>query len=339
MLKLILVLLFIISCLLHVNSNPSNLSNKKLKEISELATKSKGSVITLDDSTYSYYATSKPRSYSLIVFLTAAHPKFKCSICKQIDSEFSLLASSYVSQCNQNKEEQKIFFLRLDYESSQKVFSNYQINSVPFIFHVPAAAGAEAERVVDIAFMLPRNKYQIPSDPDAESLSNFVKDVTGVSITIQRSMLGMYIMLLVVFGILAALVRPIINRLPFFIGIIQYKPIWLMITMAVYICSISGIVFDILRNPPMYHANPQTGQILFFYPQSGSQFVVEGFVIGFLNVACAVGLIFITVFVPKFKSEQTRSTCLWLGMGVFLLCFFQIKGLYRMKNRWYGSSV
>lgn len=75
----------------------------------------------------------------------------------------------------------------------------------------------------------------------------------------------------------------------------------------------------------MYHANPQTGQIMFFYPQSGSQFVVEGFVIGFLNVACAVGLIFITVFVPKFKSEQTRSTCLWLGMALFLLLLFSDK--------------
>lgn len=80
---------------------------------------------------------------------------------------------------------------------------------------MPASVGAEVERVVDIAFMLPRNKYQIPSDPDAESLASFVKDVTGISISIQRSMIGMYIMLLVVFGILAALVRPVINRLPF----------------------------------------------------------------------------------------------------------------------------
>lgn len=59
--------------------------------------------------------------------------------------------------------------------------------------------------------------------------------------------------------------------------------------------------------PIRYYANPQTGQIMFFYPQSGNQFVVEGFVIGFLNLGCAASLIFLTAFAPYFKVDKCRA--------------------------------
>jgi hypothetical protein len=75
---------------------------------------------------------------------------------------------------------------------------------------------------------------------------------------------------------------------------------------------------------------------MFFYPQSGSQFVVEGFVIGFLNLMCGISLIFMAAVAPKFKNETNRSYGLIGGLVVFALCFMQIRGLYRMKNRWYG---
>jgi hypothetical protein len=78
--------------------------------------------------------------------------------------------------------------------------------------------------------------------------------------------------------------------------------------------------------------------MILFYPQSGNQFVVEGFIIGFLNLMCAASLIFIAVAAPKFKSEDNRSAAVIGGMVVFTLCFMQIRGFYKMKNRWYGSS-
>lgn len=136
-------------------------------------------------------------------------------------------------------------------------------------------------------------------------------------------MLWSYVALIVLFGILAALVQPVINSLPFWIRIIQMKNIWALVSAGVYTCAISGLIFDIIRSPQMYlynmlignafiknistfnciryYANPQTGQIMFFYPQSGNQFVVEGFVIGFLNLGCAASLIFLTAFAPYFK--------------------------------------
>lgn len=87
-----------------------------------------------------------------------------------------------------------------------------------------------------------------------------------------------------------------------------------------------------------YHADPRTGQINFFYPQSGSQFVVEGFVIGFLNLGCAASLAVVLMFAPYFKSEQNRTMGLVGGIVGFLVCFRLIRSLYIMKNQWYGRA-
>jgi len=83
--------------------------------------------------------------------------------------------------------------------------------------------------------------------------------------------------------------------------------------------------------------NPSTGQILFFYPQSGQQFVAEGFIIGFLNLACAIALICVAVVAPKLQDEQTRTFAMIGSIAVFVFCFRMIRSLYVMKNPWYGG--
>lgn len=220
----------------------------KIQQISDLASKSRGNIITLDDSTYHYYAVSKPRPYSVIVFMTAAHPKFKCSICKQIDQEMSLVAQAYSKMTSANKEDQNVFFVRLDYESSQKIFQSYGVQSVPMLFHIPPLVAADKGKEYNI---LARDKYQIPTNPDAESLANFLRDRTGVSVEIKRSMIGSYIALLVVFGVLALLIKPVIDSLPFILTLVRNTTLWAIISAGVYTCAISGLIFDIIRSPQM----------------------------------------------------------------------------------------
>lgn len=206
-------------------------------------------MITLDDSTYPYYSTSKPCPYHLVIFLTASNPKYRCSICQQLDREFSLLASSYFETVQQNKAKPEVFFVRLDYESCQKIFQTYQVSSIPIIFHL-------APRLIDRvpntdSVILTKDKFQMPTDPDAESIANFLRDKTSIKITIKRSMLLSYVMIFVFFGVLLALVQPIISALPFILRIIRLKTIWYIICSGVYTCAISGLIFDIIRSPPM----------------------------------------------------------------------------------------
>lgn len=219
----------------------------KLQQITELAAKSKGNVITLDDSTYEYYAINKPKSYNLVVYLTANHPKFKCGRCKQMDGELSLVATAYSKLMKSKKEAPDTFFVRIDYESSQKTFQKYQLNTVPLLYFLPAVSDPKfKDYEVGI-----RDRYQVPNDPDAESIASFFQDRTGIAVKIERSMIFSYIVMIVIFGILAALVQPVINNMPFWLRIIQAKPLWMLASAGVYTCAISGLIFDIIRSPQM----------------------------------------------------------------------------------------
>jgi hypothetical protein len=72
-----------------------------------------------------------------------------------------------------------------------------------------------------------------------------------VSVEIKRSMIWSYVALLAVMGLLAAMVQPVINALPFLVQVLQTKMLWLVVSAGVYTCAISGLIFDIIRSPQM----------------------------------------------------------------------------------------
>lgn len=74
---------------------------------------------------------------------------------------------------------------------------------------------------------------------------------TNISVEIKRSMLWSYVILLLLFGVLTALIQPVINSLPFWIRIIQLRNIWIVVSAGIYTCAISGLIFDIIRSPQM----------------------------------------------------------------------------------------
>lgn len=165
----------------------------------DMASRAKNNVISLDDNTYPYYVTSAPAPYSVVVFLTAAHPKFRCGVCKQLDTEFQLMASSYAETQAEFHSQNPVFFVRADYESSQKIFQQYSLNQVPVVFHIPPRL---IDRGDESYIIGARDKYYAPPSPDAESLASFVREKCGVSVSIKRSMAGTYFTLIAIFVIL-----------------------------------------------------------------------------------------------------------------------------------------
>ncbi len=77
---------------------------------------------------------------------------------------------------------------------------------------------------------------------------------------------------------------------------------------------------------------------MFFYPQSGNQFVAEGFIIGFLNLGCGLALIFVAAYAPKIKDDSTRNMLMVGGIIAFVFFFRMVRSLYIMKNGWYGRA-
>lgn len=244
MLRAVSVALTLLHVCVHADVSPE----AKLQQISSLALKSPGNVITLDDSTYPYYAVSRPRPYSLIVLFTALGSKYKCALCKNLDKEYSLAAESYREHAKAVKTAPAVFFLRLDYEQAPRMFQNYETASVPLILYIPAYQGEPVKKEYEL---LIKDRMQISAEPDAEAIARFVTQKTGAQFEIRRSKFFSYLLVVVVMGVVALLIDPIIRNLPLWLSIIQYKPLWMLVSASVYTCAISGFIFDIIRSPPM----------------------------------------------------------------------------------------
>jgi hypothetical protein len=77
----------------------------------------------------------------------------------------------------------------------------------------------------------------------------------GVNIDIYRSPYGVIALMLVMLAVLALSARHLIELLPFFLRKIQNKYLWMVVSLGFYTCSISGLVFDIIRGPPPFYLN------------------------------------------------------------------------------------
>jgi oligosaccharyltransferase complex subunit gamma len=320
---------------------------EKLSFIENLSRKAVNNLLVLNDTTYETLI-APPRPYSLIVFATATHPKFKCTICKDIDSSLQKTSQSYLSQhTNEQGQQNNIFFIKLDYQDSQETFNKYQISSVPVIFHVGEddSSSSNEEHGTDSDhedryILSSRNKFQMSSNSiSPNDIAEFVKDRTGYNVQIAQSNWGVYISIITFVLILIFLIPHIIASMDtLWLPLIRSKLLWIIVSATVYTCTISGFIFDIIRAPPLYYADPRSGQFMFFYPQSGNQFIVEGFIIGMFNLVCAFSLIFLTVICPKFKSTDYKNVSIIVCLTLFAVFFWQIRNLYRMKNRWYGMT-
>ena len=175
---LLLLLVITLLCSTQSSEKASGGSKKissetKAKQIYDLSRKEKSNVVTLDDASYVYYAIDKPRPYTLIVFLTAAHPKFKCAVCTQMDKDFRTIAQTYLQYTVQKKIVPSIFFIRIDYETAQKTFQNYELNTVPYLFYISPYLGEKAVRDYEIST---RDKFQISTEPKIDATLQFFKD-------------------------------------------------------------------------------------------------------------------------------------------------------------------
>jgi len=96
------------------------------------------------------------------------------------------VASSYASALKSDpssyQDSEDVFFIKLDYGTSQQTFSKYHLKTVPLIIHIPPNYGDEEEEVYDLNQMNPRAQYQVPQVPTAENMEGFVRERTAIQV-------------------------------------------------------------------------------------------------------------------------------------------------------------
>ncbi|THC90818.1 hypothetical protein EYZ11_009721 [Aspergillus tanneri] len=98
--------------------------------------------LDLDDSTYEDL-TSQPRDYYVAVILTATDVRYGCSLCREFQPEWELIARSW----NKGSEPDglKLLFGSLDFSNGKATFQKLMLQTAPVLLVFPPTLGAFAK--------------------------------------------------------------------------------------------------------------------------------------------------------------------------------------------------
>lgn len=282
----------------------------------------KKSIIRLNGDKFRQYVRMAPRNYSVIIMLTALQPQRQCSICRQANDEYTILANSWrYSQQYSNK----LFFAMVDYDEGSDVFSSLKINTAPVFMHFPEKGKPKKGDTLDI------NRVGFA----AEQLGKWVAERTDIHIRVFRPPnYSGTLALALLFSLIGGLLYLKRNNLEF----IYNKTFWGIAALFVIFAMTSGQMWNHIRGPPVMHKNPQTGQIHYIHGSSQGQFVAETYIVFLLNAAVVGGFVLLNeAHVMKGDSGKKRIVAL-VGLGLVAFFFSLLLSVFRSKYQGYPYS-
>ncbi|XP_013382245.1 tumor suppressor candidate 3-like [Lingula anatina] len=293
---------------------------EKLEKLTEWS--NRRPIVRLNGDKFRQYVKSVPKNYSVILMLTALRPERQCMVCKQANEEFNIVAASwrYSQQFSNN-----LFFAMVDFDEGSDVFTSLKLNSAPVFMHFPPSGKPKKGDTMDI--------HRIGFS--AEQIAKFVSERTDIHIRVFRppnyvGTMGVLLLFIVIGGLLY-LKR---NNLEF----LYNKTPWGVASLSIIFAMTSGQMWNHIRGPPFMHKNPQTGQIMYVHNSSQGQFVVETYIVIFLNAAVVIGVILMNE-VQHMKADAGKKRILALvGLGVVVLFFSLLLSVFRQKYQGYPYS-
>uniref|UniRef100_F6WYT4 Tumor suppressor candidate 3 n=1 Tax=Ornithorhynchus anatinus TaxID=9258 RepID=F6WYT4_ORNAN len=148
-----------------------NLLAEKVEQLMEWS--SRRSVIRMNGDKFRRFLKAPPRNYSVIVMFTALQPQRQCSVCRQANEEYQVLANSWrYSSAFSNR----LFFTIVDYDEGADVFQQLNMNSAPTFMHFPPKGKPKRADTFD----LQRIGFA------AEQMAKWIADRTDVHIRVFR---------------------------------------------------------------------------------------------------------------------------------------------------------
>ncbi|XP_077863916.1 dolichyl-diphosphooligosaccharide--protein glycosyltransferase subunit TUSC3-like [Saccoglossus kowalevskii] len=228
----------------------------------------KRSVIRLNGDKFRQYVKATPRNYSMLVMFTAMQPQRQCTVCRQVNDEFQILANSWrYSQAYSNK----LFFASVDYDEAHDVFQSLKLNSAPALMHFPPKGKAKKGDTFDIQ----RLGFA------AEAITKWVGERTDIVIRVFRPPnYSGTIALALLFSLIGGLLYLRRNNLEF----LYNKTMWGILSLCIVFAMTSGQMWNHIRGPPYAHKNPQTGQMSYIHGSRSGQFVAETHIVLLLSI-------------------------------------------------------
>ncbi|KAH6930517.1 hypothetical protein HPB50_014644 [Hyalomma asiaticum] len=260
-------------------SSQAQTLGERVQQLTELSLKRP--VIRLNGEKFRHFIKTSPRNYSFIVMLTALSPQRQCSICRQANEEFQILANSWrYSSAYSNR----IFFGLVDFDEGSDVFNMLQQNSAPVFLHFPEKGKMKRADHHDIQRHVPLKRF------GAEGLARWIAERTDVHIRVFRPPnYSGTIALVILVALIGALLYMRRNNLDF----LYNKTSWGIAALCIVFAMTSGQMWNHIRGPPFMHKT-QRG-VAYIHSSSGGQLIVETYIVIFLIMAI-VGLLLVAVF-------------------------------------------
>ncbi|TKC48439.1 hypothetical protein EI555_010406, partial [Monodon monoceros] len=280
-----------------------NLLAEKVEQLMEWS--SRRSIFRMNGDKFRKFIKTPPRNYSMIVMFTALQPQRQCSVCRQANEEYQILANSWrysSAFCN------KLFFSMVDYDEGTDVFQQLNMNSAPTFMHFPPKGRPKRADTFD----LQRIGFA------AEQLAKWIADRTDVHIRVFRppNYSGTIALALLV-SLVGGLLYLRRNNLEF----IYNKTGWAMVSLCIVFAMTSGQMWNHIRGPPYAHKNPHNGQVrpalrtdsaAFATDEANGQHSHQGLPASFaifhstgLNILCVIDILFGKYFLQY--RRQPRS--------------------------------
>ncbi|XP_045142794.1 tumor suppressor candidate 3 isoform X3 [Echinops telfairi] len=148
-----------------------NLLAEKVEQLMDWS--SRRSIFRMNGDKFRKFIKAPPRNYSMVVMFTALQPQRQCSVCRQANEEYQILANSWrysSAFCN------KLFFSMVDYDEGTDVFQQLNMNSAPTFMHFPPKGRPKRADTFD----LQRIGFA------AEQLAKWIADRTDVHVRVFR---------------------------------------------------------------------------------------------------------------------------------------------------------
>lgn len=96
-------------------------------------------IVSLTDSNFSRFITSRPRDYSAVIMFTALGTKYGCDICTRVLSSYTEVAKYSQNQYDFNSSslDNRLAFFIVDVEHARNTFQDMQLETVPRFFVLP----------------------------------------------------------------------------------------------------------------------------------------------------------------------------------------------------------
>uniref|UniRef100_A0A8C3CA28 Tumor suppressor candidate 3 n=1 Tax=Cairina moschata TaxID=8855 RepID=A0A8C3CA28_CAIMO len=310
LLLLLLLLLLLCGQLGGGQKKKENLLAEKVEQLMEWS--SRRSVIRMNGDKFRRFVKAPPRNYSVIVMFTALQPQRQCSVCRQANEEYQVLANSWrYSSAFSNK----LFFTIVDYDEGADVFQQLNMNSAPTFMHFPPKGKPKRADTFD----LQRIGFA------AEQLAKWIADRTDVHIRVFRppNYSGTIALALLV-SLVGGLLYLRRNNLEF----IYNKTGWAMAALCVVFAMTSGQMWNHIRGPPYAHKNPQNGQVSYIHGSSQAQFVAESHIILLLNAAITMGMVLLNEAATSKGDVGKRRSKLLISIKIM---FAQLKDIEKLQ--------